>query len=98
MVIKLVKKVGPIFILFLFTILLAYLMKTHNIRVPISSEILTKPLWKLKISSHWVPIFLVYFASQKRAKIKKIQFADTTHAIINCVFKMISTLDSLLFN
>ena len=76
-------------------------MKTHNVRVLISSEILTKPLWKLKIkiSSHWVPIFLVYFASQTHAKINKMSICRYhTDAIINCEFKSIATLDSLLFN
>ena len=81
------------------TILLAYLIKTHNVRVLISFEILTKPLWKLKIKicSHWVPIFLVYFASGTRAKINKMSICRYhKDAIINCVFKIIATLTSLL--
>ena len=50
-------------------------------------------------SSHWVPIFLVYFASQTRAKINKMSICRYhKDAIINCVFKIIATLASLLFN
>ena len=89
------------YILFLLTILLAYLMKTHYVRVLICAEILTKPLWKLKIkiSLHWVPIFLIYFAPQTRAKINKMSICRYhTDAIINCVFKIIATLDSLMLN
>ena len=76
-------------------------MKTHYVRVLISSEILTKPLLKLKIkiSLHLVPIFLVYFAPQTRAKINKMSISRYhTDAIINCVFKIIAALDSLLLN
>ena len=76
-------------------------MKTHNVRVLISSEILIKPLWKLKIkiSSHLVQIFLVYFTSQIYTKINKMSICIYhTDAIINCVFKSIANLDSLLSN
>ncbi len=94
-VIKLVKKQGLYFILFLLTILLAHLIKTHSVRVLISFEILTKQLWKLKIkiSSHWVPIFLVYFTSQTRAKINKMSICRYhKDAIINCIFSNFSFL------
>ena len=49
-----------------------------------------------KISSHWVPIFVVYFAPQTRNKMSICRYHKD--AIINCVFKIIATLASLLFN
>ena len=43
--------------------------------------------------------FLVYFASQTRAKINKMSICRYhKDAVINCVFKIIATLASLLFN
>ena len=61
-------------------------MKTRNVRVLVSSEILAKPLQKLKIkiSSHWVPIYLVNFASQTRAKINKMSICRYHNAIVDC--------------
>ena len=53
---------------------------------------------KNKLSSS-VPIFLVYLASQTRAKINKMSICRYhKDAIINCVFKIIPHLVSLLFN